>query len=44
MKKEMKSMKKQQSYAMVPVMIIAAGLAVFMMKAAPVVSNLPPVA
>ena len=44
MKKEMKSMKKQQSYAMVPVMLIAAGLAVFMMKAMPVVSSMPMVA
>jgi len=40
MKKEMK-MKKQQSYAMVPVMLIAAGLAVFMMKAAPVINSMP---
>ena len=40
MKKEMK-MKKQESYAMVPVMLIAAGLAVFMMKAAPVINSMP---
>ena len=32
MKKEMK-MKKQQSFAMIPVMVIAAGLAVHMMFA-----------
>ena len=41
MKKEMKMKKQQQSFAMIPVMVIAAGLAVFMMKAAPVVSSIP---
>ncbi len=40
MKKEIK-MKKQQSFAMIPVMVIAAGLAVFMMKAAPVINSMP---
>ena len=34
-------MKKIESFALVPVMFIAAGLAVFMMKAAPVVSSMP---
>ena len=41
MKKEMKSMKKQQSYAVVPVMIIAASLAILMMKAQPVINSMP---
>ena len=40
MNKEIK-MKKQQSFAMIPVMVIAAGLAVFMMKAAPVINSMP---
>ena len=34
-------MKYQKSFANVSVMIIAAGLAVFMMKAAPLVSSMP---
>ena len=33
MKKEMKMKKQQQSFAMIPVMVIAAGLAVHMMFA-----------
>ena len=37
-------MKYQKSFANVSVMLIAAGLAVFMMKAMPVVSSMPMVA
>ena len=41
MKKEMKSMKKMQSFAMVPVMIIAGIVAVHMMFAIAVISPIP---
>ena len=34
-------MKYQKSFASIPVMVIAGALAVFMMKAAPVVSSIP---
>ena len=41
MKKEIKMKKQQESYAMVPVMVIAGMLAVFMMMAIAVVSPMP---
>ena len=41
MKKEIKMKKQQQSFAMVPVMVIAGILAVFMLKAAPVINSMP---
>ena len=36
-----RKMKKQMSFAMVPVMVIAGMVAVAMMKAAPLVSTMP---
>ena len=41
MKKEIKMKKQQQSFAMIPVMVIAGMVAVFMMKAAPVINSMP---
>jgi len=34
-------MKKEMSFAMVPVLVIAGAIAVMMMKAAPLVSTMP---